>query len=389
MATNVMYRLPNKHTAAEITIFSRMSALAQQHNAVNLSQGFPDFPVDARLGEFLLEAVTNGYNQYAPMSGLPMLRAAVANDLDSRYLLAVDSDTEITVTPGATYGIYTAITALIEPRDEVIVLEPAYDSYIPNIELAGGIPVPIPMVPLTYRVDWDLVNSKVTDKTRVIVINTPHNPTGMCFDSADWQALAAIVRNKNIYIVSDEVYEQIIFDGKQHQSVLMHPELRQRSFAVFSFGKAHNNTGWKMGYVIAPPELTHAFRKVHQYIAFCTNAPAQYAIAKYLSTPREAPNALMQAKRDYCLQKLESTPFTVHAPAAGSYFQLISYSTLSSLPDTDFAEWLTINYGVATVPLSAFYQSRRNDKLVRLCFAKREETLDIAMERLASLTVTS
>lgn len=382
----MVFSIPAKHKASEISIFSRMSALAQQHKAINLSQGFPDFAIDDRLGEYLLQAVKDGYNQYAPMQGIPLLREAISDDFNVRYLLSIDWESEVTVVPGATHGIYTAINTIIRQGDEVIVLEPAYDSYIPCIELAGGIPVPIPMFAPEYTVDWDLVAASITERTRAIMVNTPHNPTGTCFSQEDWNILATIVRDREIYIISDEVYEQLVFDSKPHFSVLLNPELRERSFAVFSFGKVFNNTGWKVGFVVASPLLTHAFRKLHQYTSFSVNTPAQFATARFLSLPnREVPAQQLQRKRDYFLDKLKQTPFTVYKPAAGSYFQIVGYQNISDMPDADFAEWLTIEHGVATIPLSAFYQKKKNERLIRFCFAKREETIDAAIERLCKL----
>lgn len=382
--------LPKKHTAADTTIFTVMSALAQQYNAINLSQGFPDFPIDEQLGIYLSEAAQNGWNQYAPMPGLPMLRNAVANNFKRRYGLNINPDTEITITPGATYAIYTAFTAILQPGDEVIVLEPAYDSYIPNIEMNGGIVVPVALKAPTFEVDWDLVKSAITAKTKAIIVNTPHNPTGATWNKEDWDTLAEIVRDTEIIILSDEVYEQLVYDGKPHYSVLQHAELRERSFALYSFGKVFHNTGWKIGYCIAPPAFTQAFRKLHQFIAFSINTPAQYALASYLENGNQEPvNIMLQSKRDYFLDLMKETPFTILQPAGGSYFQLASYENISDLPDTEFAQWLTKEYGVATIPVSAFYSNRKDDKLIRFCFAKKEETLRSAVEKLSAIAVVS
>lgn len=381
-----MMHLPQKHSATGTTIFTVMTALAQQCGAINLSQGFPDFAADERLGVLLAEAVGNGYNQYAPMAGLPLLRNAIAANVQERYGVTVDADTEITVTPGATYGIYAAFTAILQPGDEVIVLEPAYDSYIPNIEMNGAVAVPVALSAPGFSVDWSKVQDAITLKTRAIIINTPHNPTGAIWSQADWNQLAAITRNTNIVIIADEVYEQLVFDGRLHYSVLQHPELRQRSFAIYSFGKVYHVTGWKTGYCIAPPAFTTAFRRVHQFLAFSVNTPAQYALAKLMEAGTEIPvHIMMQQKRDYFLSLMQHTPFAIAAPAAGSYFQLASYAHLSDMPDTEFAEWLTREHGVATIPLSPFYSSREDHKLIRFCFAKKEETLKNAVERLGTL----
>jgi methionine transaminase len=370
------------------TIFTVMSALATEHNAINLSQGFPDFPIDEELASLLHEAATGAFNQYAPMPGLPMLRQAIAADFKRRYGLEVNPDTEITITPGATYGIYTAFTSFLQKGDEVIVLEPVYDSYIPNIEMNGARAVCVPLSTPDFSVDWNKVRHAITANTRGIIVNTPHNPAGSVWSKEDWDTLAEIVRDTHIIVVSDEVYEQLIFDGQKHYTVLEHPELRERSFAIFSFGKVFNNTGWKLGYVIAPPALTNAFRHIHQFVAFSVNTPAQYAIAQYLGKP-ELPNVglLMQRKRDYFLELIKDLPFTIHQKTSGSYFQIASYERISNLPDLEFAKWLTKEYGVATIPLSPFYSSKHDDKMIRFCFAKKESTLEEAVKRLERLMV--
>jgi len=378
-------QLPQKHSATGTTIFTVMSALAQQHNAINLSQGFPDFHIDERLSAALAKATTDGYNQYAPMTGLPLLRQAVAANFAQRYGLAIDPDTEITITPGATYAIYTAFTAILQPGDEVIVLEPAYDSYIPNIEMNGAKAVSVPLSAPSFTVDWQRVADAITARTRAIIINTPHNPTGAIWSREDWNQLAALVRDTDILILSDEVYEQLVFDGQRHYSVLEHEELRQRSFALFSFGKVYNNTGWKMGYCIAPPELTTAFRRIHQFLCFTVNTPAQYALAAHLANGTEPIHSVMERKRNHFLSLMADTPFTIHTPTQGSYFQVAGYERISDMPDHQFAEWLTKEYGVATIPVSAFYSTGKDDRLIRFCFAKKEETLNDAVERLRGL----
>ncbi|MBS1783113.1 MAG: aminotransferase class I/II-fold pyridoxal phosphate-dependent enzyme [Bacteroidetes bacterium] len=367
-------------------IFSVMSALAVQYNAINLAQGFPDFAIDERLSSLLYEAVQGNFNQYAPMSGLPMLREAIADDFKMRYSVTIKPEVEITITPGATYGIYTCFASFLKPNDEVIVLEPAYDSYIPNIESLGCKPIPISLSKPSFQVDWQQVRAAVTLKTRAIIINTPHNPTGSIWQKEDWNELANIVRNTSIIVLSDEVYEQLVFDQARHYSVLEHEELRSRSFAIFSFGKVFNNTGWKVGYVIAPEILTKGFRKLHQYLSFSVNTPAQYAIAKYLAiSGRPKVGEWMQTKRDYFLSLMADLPFTMHQKSTGSYFQTMSYERISNLPDVEFAEWLTQNYGVATIPLSPFYANRKDSNMVRFCFAKKEDTLLRAVEKLTAL----
>jgi methionine aminotransferase len=383
-------QLPQKHSATGTTIFTVMSALATEHNAINLSQGFPDFTIDEQLGQFLHEATLKGFNQYAPMPGLPMLRQAITNDFAKRYGVTINPDTEITITPGATYAIYTAFTSILQAGDEVIVLEPAYDSYIPNIETNGAKAITVPLSAPNFNVDWDRVKAAITNKTKAIIVNTPHNPTGAVWNKEDWDKLADIVRNTDIIILSDEVYEQLIFDGKQHYTVLQHPELRQRSFVLYSFGKVFHNTGWKMGYCIAPPELTVVFRRIHQFLCFSVNTPAQYALANYLSQPVMPDVAnMMQEKRDFFLNLLKQTPFTIYQPASGSYFQTVSYDRISDMPDMEFAQWLTRECGVATIPISAFYRDKKDDKLIRFCFAKKEETITEAINRLAKLSITA
>lgn len=379
-------QLPLKHSATGTTIFTVMSSLAQENNAINLSQGFPDFALDEQLSKYLYEAAQNGFNQYSPMAGLPMLRQAISTDFKNRYNINVEPETEITVTPGATYAIYTAFTSILQPGDEVILLEPAYDSYIPNIEMNGAIPVPVALSAPNYTVDWNKVKDAINSKTKAIIINTPHNPTGAIWDKKDWDELANLVRDTNIYVIADEVYEQLVFDNNKHFSVLEHPELRERSFAIFSFGKVFNNTGWKIGYCIAPPQLTQAFRRIHQFLSFCVNTPAQYALAKHLSSGTEVTvTSVMEHKRNFFISLLQQTPFTIIKPALGSYFQLASYEKINDLPDLEFAKWLTKEHGVATIPVSAFYKNKKDDKIIRFCFAKKEETIIEAIERLKKI----
>lgn len=380
------FKLPGRHNASDTTIFTVMSSLAQQHNAINLSQGFPDFPIDEALAHLLHEAAVQGYNQYAPMIGLPMLREAIATDFRKRYSVDVQPDSEITITPGATYAIYTAFSAILSIGDEVIVLEPAYDSYIPNIEMNGAKVVPVKLQPQSFAPDWQGIKDAINSKTKAIIINTPHNPTGTIWSLDDWNELAALLRGTDIFLLSDEVYEQLVFDDKIHYSVLQHPELRERSFALYSFGKAFHNTGWKIGYCIAPPELSRALRRQHQFLSFSVNTPAQYALAKYMSSPhRQKANKMLEEKRNYFLDLMKETPFKMLAPSSGSYFQLASYAHISDLPDTEFARLLTEKNGVATIPISAFYSDKYDDNILRFCFAKKEETLKAAVERLRNV----
>jgi methionine aminotransferase len=375
------------HTAAATTIFTVMSTLAAEHGAINLSQGFPDFPIDPALVDAVAAAMREGFNQYAPMPGLPRLREAIAADFASRYGLQIDPGTEITITPGATYGIFTAFASILSAGDEAIILEPAYDSYIPNIQMCGARAVPVALKAPAFRPDWDEVRAAITPKTKAVIINTPHNPTGTMWDAADWDGLAALVAETGIYVLSDEVYEQLVYDGRRHQSVLQHPGLRGHSFALFSFGKVFHNTGWKMGYAIAPPMLMASFRRLHQFLAFSVNTPMQQGIAAYLESPRPEPVCeLLQRKRDFFLEQLKQTPFRALEPAAGSYFQLASIRHLTGKSDRDYAEWLTRGHGVATIPVSAFYSDGRDDGLLRFCFAKKEETLSAATQRLAQVS---
>lgn len=383
-------QLPRKHNATDTTIFTVMSTLAQQNNAINLSQGFPDFPIDTKLSNLLHEASLNGLNQYAPMAGLPILREAIAQDFAKRYSITLNPDTEITITPGATYAIYTAFSAILSPGDEVVVLEPAYDSYIPNIEMNGAKAIPVKLLPKTFAPDWEKIKASINKHTKAIIINTPHNPTGTIWQQEDWNQLAELLRGTDIYVLSDEVYEQLVFDKQQHYSVLQQPELRERSFVLYSFGKAFHNTGWKIGYCIAPPAMTQAFRGLHQFLSFSVNTPAQYALAQYLSnTERENPAVLLQSKRDYFIALMQQTPFQLLQPSQGSYFQLASYAGMSGAADTDFARLLTEKYGVATIPISAFYSDKHDDKILRFCFAKKEETLAKAVERLKGIEFES
>lgn len=373
-------KLPKKHHGAETTIFAKMTALALQENAANLSQGFPDDEIHPHLKKLLAEATANNYNQYAPMNGLPMLVETLI-DFNQKRNISVSKD-ELTIIPGATYGIYTAIASIIEYGDEVIVLEPSYDSYVPAIETNGGKPV---FVSLNehFEADFEAIKKAITEKTKAIIINSPHNPTGKIWKKADFEQLYQMIKDTEIMVISDEVYDLITFDENKFYSICHHPELKNRSFAIFSFGKMFHITGWKVGYILAPEELTNAFRSVHQYLCFSVNTPAQYALAKHLENFEVNANALyLQQKRDFFLSEMKDLPFNFTEKTEGSYFQLAKYNQISDLEDLEFSIWLTKECKVATIPLSAFYQDLRNTGFVRFCFAKKEETVLKAVENL-------
>ncbi len=385
MATPV---LPSRLPAVGTTVFSLMSALASEHGAVNLGQGFPDFGCDPRLPDFVNDAMRAGHNQYPMMAGVPALREAIAAKIGTLYGRSYDAAAEITVTAGATQALTTAILCCVHPGDEVIVIEPAYDSYLPAITLAGGVAVPVSMQvgDQGYSVPWGEVAAAVTARTRLIVINSPHNPTGSILRRADLDALAAIVGGTDILVLSDEVYEHMVYDGQQHESVCRHPVLAERAFVVSSFGKTYHVTGWKVGYVAAPAALSAEFRKVHQYNVFTVNTPMQHGIASYMADPApylELP-AFYQGKRDLFRAGLENTRFTL-LPADGTYFQCVRYDALSDVPEAAFAQWLTTEVKVAAIPVSAFYSRGKESGIVRFCFAKKDETLRLALERLARL----
>ena len=379
---------PTKLPRVGTTIFTVMSQLAAEHGAVNLGQGFPDFPVPQRLVDELDAAMRAGHNQYAPMTGVPVLRQAIAGKALRCYGATVDADSEVTVTSGATEAIFNAIHAVVRPGDEVVVLDPAYDCYEPAIDLAGARAVHVPLDPRTFAVDWERVRAATTPKTRLLMVNSPHNPSGAMFSADDMRALADLLRGTGILLISDEVYEHIVFDGRRHESVLRWPELRERAFVVSSFGKTYHCTGWKIGYAIAPAALSAEFRKVHQYNVFCTFAPAQHAFAAMIRDEPEHDEqlgAFYQAKRDRFREQLLGTRLQP-LPVPGGYFQLVDYSAVSDLPDHAFAKWLTVEKGVAAIPLSPFYESPPpGQRLARLCFAKNEATLDTAIERLRLL----
>ena len=381
MKVSIQSKLPNVGT----TIFTVMSALAVKHNAINLGQGFPDFPMDEKLTQLVNEAMIKGQNQYVHMCGLPLLRERIAEKVNEAYQSKINPETDITVTPGGTYAIYTAFTTILQPGDEVILFEPAYDSYIPNIEINGAIAVPIALEYPDYKINWDKVREKISPKTKAIIINTPHNPSGSLLTHEDMIQLTEIVSNTNIFIISDEVYEHLIFEGKEHCSVLKYPELFSRSFVCFSFGKVYHCTGWKMGYCIAPEALMKEFRKVHQFNVFTCNAPMQYAIADFILEKDHYLNLgkFLQNKRDFFANLMKQTPFEP-LPSFGSYFQLYSYKNISEESESDFAIKLTQDAGVASIPVSAFYKTPIDNKVLRFCFAKKEATLDAAVERLVT-----
>ena len=375
--------LKSKLPEVGTTIFTIMSRLAAEHGAINLSQGFPDFEADPALIASVADAMAKGLNQYAPMPGLPDLNTAIAQKLMGDYGWMPDPDTEITVTAGGTQALYSIIGAMIGPGDEVIILEPSYDSYIPSVVSFGGVVRTVQLQPPYYRVDWDEVESLINPRTKLIMINTPHNPCGVVLENSDLLRLQDIIVRHGIFLISDEVYEHIIFDGHQHQSVLRYPELYQRSFVVFSFGKSLHVTGWKTGYVIAPPALTTELRKIHQFNVFSVNRPIQHGVAYYIRHHADfgALSAFYQDKRDLFLRLMDGLPLAF-LPCYGSYFILADYSQVSDLDDRSFAKQLTIEGGVATIPLSPFYKNGSDKKIIRFCFAKKEETLIEAAERL-------
>lgn len=368
------------------SIFSVMSGMAREHNAINLSQGFPDFNCDPQLLSFADKYMATGFNQYAPMQGVLQLRTCISQIMATCYGAQYDPETEITVTAGATQGIYTAIAAFLSKGDEAIVFEPAYDSYIPAIEVNGGVAVPIALKYPGFTIDWELVKQKISDKTRIIIINTPHNPSGTTLSSADLQALEKLVTGRNILVISDEVYEHMTFDGQVHQSAARFPALAQQTIIVSSFGKTVHTTGWKIGYVAAPAALMAEFRKVHQFLVFSVNHAYQLALADYLSDPKHylELKRFYQAKRDYFLGLIKPSRFTVE-PNSGTYFQLLGYKNITGEKDVDFAVRLTKEHKLAGIPLSVFYSNGTDNRLLRFCFAKKEETLERAAEILCKI----
>jgi methionine aminotransferase len=380
------------------TIFTVMSALALEKNAINLGQGFPDFDCDPKLLDQVVKAMRSGLNQYPPMAGIPQLRQAIAKKIENLYGHRYHPDTEITITAGGTQGILTSVLACVRQGDEVIVIEPAYDCYAPAIKLAGGKAVSVRMIPKrnaeglvqSYELPWDDLAKAMNAKTRLLMINSPHNPTGMVWTAQDLDRLAELLEGTHTFICSDEVYEHMVFDQAPHQSVARHPQLAARSFLISSFGKTYHVTGWKIGYVAAPAELTHEFRKIHQFNVFTVNTPMQYGIAGYLADPKpytELP-AFYQQKRDYLRNGLKATNFSL-LPSSGTYFQCVDYSKLkvpeAKLNEAEFCVWLTEEMGVAAIPVSAFYEDSVNSGVIRFCFAKQEKTLKTALERLKKL----
>ena len=379
----VISKLPNVQT----TIFTVMSQLAAEHNALNLSQGFPDFNGPDDLIDRVTHHMKGGHNQYAPMTGIPELRLAISNKALNVYGAQVDPDTEVTVTSGATDALFTAINTIVNPGDEVIVFDPAYDSYDPAITLAGGKAIHIPLTDKDFSIDWLRVKDSVSDRTRAIILNSPHNPTGATLSETDVQELRELVNQYDLLLISDEVYEHIIFDGEQHLSLLHYPDLRERAFVISSFGKTYHVTGWKIAYCIAPPALSAEFRKVHQYVSFCTVSPMQYALAEFMeASPHHLELAdFYQAKRDRFVAGLTQSRFKV-LPCAGTYFQLLDYSDISDLQDVALARQLTIEKGIASIPISVCYEDPlQEQRILRFCFAKNDETLDQATGLLSAI----
>ena len=379
---SVSSKLPNVGTS----IFAVMSKMAADFNAVNLSQGFPDFPVSEELISLVHEGMQKGFNQYSPMPGLPMLREAIAQKIYTTYSAKVNPDTEVTITAGGTQALFVAITALVEEGDEVIMFDPAYDSYDPAIRLCKGVPVHLELKPPHFGIAWEEVKQAISPKTKAIIINTPHNPTGSVLSNNDLAQLEQLATQYNLYVISDEVYEHIIFDGKSHESVLKYPGIYQKGIAVFSFGKTFHATGWKTGYMVAPESITKELRKVHQFNVFCGNTPMQYGIAHYMQNEENYAGLpeFYQSKRDRFKELLSTSRFEPHS-CYGTYFQLFSYDTISDKPDTAMAEWMTKEHGVATIPASVFYENGEHVNYLRMCFAKTDETLEQAAQLLCKI----
>ena len=382
-----MQPLKSKLPGVGTTIFTVMSRLAEESSAINLSQGFPDFQPPKELLDLVTEHMHRGHNQYPPMAGVESLRQQIAVKISALYGVDADPTTQITVTSGATEALFCAIHSIVRAGDEVIVFDPAYDSYEPAVTLAGAKTIHIPLQPPSFGIDWGRLTSALNERTRLVIINTPHNPTGSILLREDLDRLACALHKYDCYVLGDEVYEHIVFDGQGHTSVLAHPELSERSFAVFSFGKTYHATGWKVGYCVAPGPLTAEFRRVHQFNTFTTVTPLQYALADYLARcPQHhlGLSAFYQQKRDYFLEAMQHTRFVMQ-PSRGTYFQLADYGEISDLPDDEFARWLTETYKVAVIPVSAFYREPPNTRLVRFCFAKELETLEEAAGRLRTI----
>ncbi len=378
---------PSKLPHTGTTIFTVMSALAQQYGALNLAQGFPEYSSSPQLIDLVTQAMQAGHNQYAPMAGLPLLRERIATKIHQLYGYAIDPVAEVTITAGATQALFTAIGAFVQPGNEVVLLEPAYDAYLPAVEVFGGKPVSISLQPPHYRVDWNAVADAITPRTRMLILNTPHNPTGAILRQGDMETLQQMLAPTNILVLSDEVYEHLVYDeAAGHQSVMRYPDLRARSLAVYSFGKTFHNTGWKVGYCAAPPALTTEFRKVHQFNVFAVNTPMQHALAEFLRYPDEylgLPD-FYRRKRDFFLAAMQHSRLKA-LPCDGTYFMLFDYSAVSDEPDVDFVRRLTMEHGVAAIPVSVFYSGGHSARLIRLCFAKHEDTLAQAAERLSRI----
>lgn len=369
------------------TIFTVMSALATEHGAVNLGQGFPDYMMSEELISLVNDAMKRGFNQYVPMQGYMPLREALSEKIQYLYKTVVNPDTQITITPGGTYAIYTALTTILHPGDEVIIFEPAYDSYIPGVEVNGAVPVLIDLKFPEYKIDWNEVRSKISSKTKMIMLNSPHNPTGAVLSQEDINELRSIVDDRDIFICSDEVYEHLIFDDIKHQSILRYPDLLEKSFVCFSFGKVYHCTGWKLGYCVSSTQLMSEFRKVHQFNCFSCHTPSQVALSTFLSNKDSylSLSSFMQKKRDHFINLMQQTRFKL-LDSKGSYFICASFDNLSNESDKDFAIRITKDYGVATIPVSVFYKSGTDNKVVRFCFAKKNDTLELAVERLSKIS---
>ena len=378
--------LNSKLSDVGTSIFTVMSRMAVEHNAINLSQGFPDFNCSEELIDLVDYYIRKGFNQYAPMQGIPLLRQKISEKINKLYGRRYDSETEINITAGATQAIYTAVSAVINPRDEVILFEPAYDSYVPSVKINGGIPVYVPLNKNDFSFDWDKVSEALTGRTRMIILNSPHNPTGSVVNETDIKYLEEITRNKDIFILSDEVYEHIVFDERKHISVSGSKELSRKAFVISSFGKTYHTTGWKMGYCAAPESLMREFRKVHQFIVFAVNTPIQYAYAEYMDNESHylRLNDFYEDKRNLFLQYMKDSRWNFK-PASGTYFQLLDYSRITNMNDMEFAEKLTIEAGIATIPLSPFYNDKRSENLLRVCFAKKDDVLKEAANILSKI----
>lgn len=376
MKTKQMKLINSKLPLVGTTIFSEMSALANEHNAINLSQGFPGFKINENLPKLVTKFMNEGKNQYAPMPGILELRVTLSNYFNHKYKVDIDPNSEITITAGATQAIYNTISAIIEKNDEVILFSPAYDCYSPAIEVHGGIPVSISLDHPSYSINWETVKNKISNKTKLIIINSPHNPTGSLLSNSDLETLSEIVKDTNIMILSDEVYEHITFDNKKHESILSFPELKKRGMVVYSFGKSLHITGWKLGFCVGPEWMMKEFRKIHQFTVFSCNSPMQYAINEYIlkHNPFKNTAEFYERKRDVFLASIKNSRFKI-IPCKGTYFQLLDYSEISDMNDVEFAKKLTIENGIASIPISVFYPNKKDNKVLRFCFAKEEELL--------------